>query len=69
MKGLRSIITVILILNPLAGAARGIYCAIKMQMDAEHTSLYKHRLINMLIYVAVAETITALLSMVHSYYY
>lgn len=67
MEKLQELITFMLVLIPLAGAVRGVQCCM-MMAAAEDTSQYKRRLINLGIYIILAETVVGIISLLLSYY-
>lgn len=67
MSTIDSFITALLVLLPASAAVRAIICLIKMQMDSEQASVYKRRLINLLIFTVIAECVMGLLSIVSRY--
>lgn len=67
MSTIRDWINVLLLLIPSAAGARAVYCIIKMHMDEEQASLYKRRLINLLVFTVIAECIFGLLTIAAVY--
>lgn len=68
MDRIQELIAVVLGLLPAGAAVRGIYCLIKMQMDAEQVGLYKRRLINLLIFTVIAECAVGVMYCVYAYF-
>ena len=56
-------------LIPVAATFRGIYCIIKIVIDDEQAGIYKRRLLNLLVFTAVAELVSNLLFMLLQKYY
>lgn len=67
MDSLKELINILLLLLPLAGAARGIYCAIVMAIREDERDVYKRRLENLMYFIAIAESCTAIIALVLSY--
>lgn len=61
MQQVSQLITVLLILLPLAAAARIVYCLIAMSTDHSDDGSYKRRIRNILIFLILAESIMRLI--------
>ena len=68
MKTIKELITVLLLLLPAGASLRAVYCIIKMQADGDQTAVYKRRLINLLVFVAIAEGALGVLIMAAKYF-
>lgn len=67
MKEINGLISLLLIIIPAGAVMRIAACCICMA-NSEDQSSYKRRIKNVLIYVALAESISGILHMVLSYY-
>lgn len=67
MTKLSELIAAMLALLPSAAALRAIYCILKMSMNEEEYSTYRQRLINLLVFVVIAECAMGLLYVVLYY--
>lgn len=69
MQQVSQLITVLLILLPLAAAARIVYCLIAMSTDhSDDSSSYKRRIRNILIFLILAESIMGLIKVISGYF-
>lgn len=68
MDGVQELINWLLVLIPIAAAPRAIMCLISINADAEQAGTYSRRLKNLLYFVVIAETITALLAVIKRYF-
>lgn len=68
MEQINQMITWLLVIIPLGGAARVLYClaAISIDMDARDT--YQKRIRHVLMFVAISESVSGLLKIVAGYY-
>ena len=66
MQQVSQLITVLLILLPLAAAARIVYCLIAMSTDHSDDGSYKLR--NILIFLILAESIMGLIKVISGYF-
>ena len=67
MNTINELIGALLIVIPSMALLRGLYCLGKMTADEDMQNLYKTRLVNLLIFTAIAETITGFLYAVFYY--
>ncbi len=67
-ENIRNLLRDILWILPLACTPRVIYCAIKIALDSEESAKYKRRLLNLLMFVALAEGILQLLYIAYCYF-
>ena len=68
MQQVSQLITVLLILLPLAAAARIVYCLIAMSTDHSDDGSYKLRIRNILIFLILAESIMGLIKVISGYF-
>lgn len=68
MEKIQDFINFFLVIIPIAGAVRGMYCLIAMSADTDEDKSYKIRLRNLLIFVILAESITSIVKLVFSYF-
>lgn len=68
MAQVRSLISWLLVVLPVAAAVRIIYCLCCLPTDSGNESSYKQRIRNTLIFVVLAETVMGLLRVVAAYY-
>lgn len=68
MEDIQLLITFLLILIPLGGGARIVYCLTVMAADSDEEKTYKVRIRNVLVFVALAECVAGLLKAVLSYF-
>lgn len=63
------LIDALLVAIPVSAIPRAMYCVYKWKSDEEQGSLFKRRLVNLLIFVAIAEGVSAFLYTVYHYIY
>lgn len=69
METLNILINVLRIMIIPAGVTlRVVYCLIKMMYSEDEVSIYKKRIVNIIIFGIVAEIIISLKDMIRSYY-
>lgn len=68
MQQVSQLITALLILLPLAAAARIVYCLIAINTDNSDDGSYKRRIKNILIFLILAESILGLVKVISSYF-
>lgn len=68
MEQVLSLISWLLVVLPVAAAARIVYCLCCIPTDGDNESSYKKRIRNTLIFVVLAETVMGLLRVVAAYY-
>lgn len=68
MEEMREILSWFLIFLPIAAAPRAAYCLLKISHEREQADVYKRRLRNLLLFVAIGESICGLLYVVNHYY-
>lgn len=66
---LEDLIAALLVAIPVSAIPRAMYCVYKWKSDEEQGSLFKRRLVNLLIFVAIAEGVSAFLYTIYDYLY
>ena len=61
LNSAKELIVALLALIPVCAVPRAIYCVYKWKSDEEQGTLYRKRLINLLIFIGIAEGISAFL--------
>ena len=69
MNTINGLIGALLVVIPSMALLRGLYCLAKMSTDDDMQNLYKTRLVNLLVFTAIAEAITGFLYAVFYYIY
>lgn len=69
MIQLEQMINALLLLLPGSAGVRAVVILLRMQADPEQSGLYKRRLMNLLIFVVIAECALALLNAILGYFY
>lgn len=69
MKELDQMIKALLLILPGGAGVRAVVILLRMQADPDQASLYKRRLVNLLIFLVIAESVVALLNTILSYFY
>lgn len=68
MEKINEMITWLLILIPVGSGARILYCLAAMPVDEDAVDSYRKRIKNILVFVAIAESLTGILKAVAHYY-
>ncbi len=68
MDRLDQLIMALLILIPIAGVARIIYCVLSMAADSEESGKMKRRIKNIICFVILAECLVSIIALIESYY-
>ncbi len=68
MGHILDLIHVLLYLLPGLAVIRGAVCLIRINEDAEQSGIYKRRLKNMLLFVAIAESSLSIMTIVLGYF-
>lgn len=68
MDAIKSIITALLVAIPIFAAPRAVHCLFKCATDEEQHHAYRRRLINLMIFLVIAETAAGLLQIVLNYF-
>lgn len=68
MEAIQSLINLLLVLLPIGCGARVTYCLVARSVDEDGEQHYKQRMRNALIFLALGESITGLISVVLGYF-
>lgn len=68
MAQIRELLHWLLLILPVAVGARCAHCFLLISTDREQEDVYKRRIRNALIFLAIAESINGLLSILADYY-
>ena len=67
MYSAKNLIAAVLTLIPVSAVPRAMYCVFKWKTDDEQGGLYRKRLVNLLIFVGIAEGISTFLYVILDY--
>jgi hypothetical protein len=68
MEQINQIITWFLVIIPLGGTARILYCLAAISTDMDARDVYQKRIKHVLMFVAISECVSGLLKIVAGYY-
>ena len=68
METIEEIIEVLLLLVDAGGVMRGIFCFIRMNADQDNAKSYQNKIINMVIFLIIANSLYALVEVIKQYY-
>lgn len=68
MSTVQKLTSALLVLIPLAGAARVIYCLTAINVDPDEEQTYRVRARNVIVFCVIAEVISGFLSVITTYF-